>query len=55
MMILLNKKEKVKRCTKCILPATMPFIEFNEHGVCNYCSAYKPKIIGQKCLNKAIR
>ncbi len=30
-----------KRCTKCILPETMPFIKFDEHGVCNYCTSYK--------------
>lgn len=27
----------LRRCTKCILPETMPFIEFDEAGVCNYC------------------
>ncbi len=32
----------IKRCTKCILPETMPFIEFDEHGVCNYCRDYEP-------------
>lgn len=30
-----------KRCTKCILPETMPFIKFDEQGVCNYCTSYK--------------
>ena len=34
---------KVKRCTKCILPETMPFIKFDEEGVCNYCKNYKPR------------
>ncbi|PWB50024.1 MAG: hypothetical protein C3F06_13040 [Candidatus Methanoperedenaceae archaeon] len=34
-------KIALKRCTKCILPATMPFIEFDEEGVCNYCRSYK--------------
>lgn len=29
------------RCTKCILPETMPFIKFNSNGVCNYCTNYK--------------
>lgn len=29
------------RCTRCILPDTMPFIEFDEHGVCNYCRHYR--------------
>ncbi|WP_227429821.1 glucosamine 6-phosphate synthetase [Psychrobacter sp. I-STPA6b] len=31
----------LKRCTKCILPETMPYITFNEQGVCNYCTNYK--------------
>ncbi|WP_226953720.1 glucosamine 6-phosphate synthetase [Mesopusillimonas faecipullorum] len=35
----------LRRCTKCILPETMPFIDFDEHGVCNYCRAYKPRNI----------
>lgn len=32
----------LKRCTKCILPETFPFIDFDEDGVCNYCRSYKP-------------
>lgn len=31
----------IKRCTKCILPETMPYINFDEKGVCNYCRSYK--------------
>ena len=27
----------LKRCSKCILPETMPFINFDTNGVCNYC------------------
>jgi hypothetical protein len=34
---------KLRRCTKCILPETMPFIRFDEKGVCNYCHNYKPR------------
>lgn len=30
----------LKRCTKCILPETMPFISFDSDGVCNYCHNY---------------
>lgn len=33
--------KKIRRCTKCILPETMPFIEFDSDGVCNYCRTYK--------------
>ncbi|PHM26215.1 glucosamine 6-phosphate synthetase [Xenorhabdus budapestensis] len=36
-------KPNLKRCTKCILPETMPFISFDEKGVCNYCNNYKPR------------
>jgi len=31
----------IKRCSKCILPETMPFIKFDNNGVCNYCHNYK--------------
>lgn len=33
----------VKRCTRCILPDTMPYIKFDEEGVCNYCKSYTPR------------
>jgi glutamine---fructose-6-phosphate transaminase (isomerizing) len=33
----------IKRCTKCVLPETMPFIDFDSQGVCNYCNSYKPR------------
>jgi glucosamine--fructose-6-phosphate aminotransferase (isomerizing) len=31
----------VRRCSRCILPDTMPFIKFDKGGVCNYCHNYK--------------
>ncbi len=34
---------QVKRCSRCILPETMPFISFDAQGVCNYCRHYKPR------------
>tara|TARA_B110000971_G_scaffold221399_1_gene268366 strand:- start:1236 stop:2930 length:1695 start_codon:yes stop_codon:yes gene_type:complete len=37
------KRLKLKRCTKCILPETMPYIRFDEYGVCNYCKNYKKR------------
>ncbi len=30
----------MKRCTKCLLPETMPYISFDSEGVCNYCRNY---------------
>jgi hypothetical protein len=35
------KRYTVRRCTRCILPETMPYIRFDEEGVCNYCQSYK--------------
>jgi len=32
----------MNRCTKCILPASYPGIEFDDAGLCNYCHAYTP-------------
>lgn len=34
---------KLKRCTKCILPETFPFIKFDENDECNFCKNHKPK------------
>ena len=34
---------KIKRCTKCILPINFPFIVFDNDGVCNFCNNYKKK------------
>lgn len=33
--------KKIRRCTKCVLPETMPFIKFDSAGVCNYCHTYE--------------
>ena len=33
--------KSMKRCSKCVLPATTPNITFDEQGVCNYCKTYK--------------
>lgn len=41
--LLENREPDPLRCTRCILPETMPFIRFDEHGVCNYCAHYKPR------------
>jgi hypothetical protein len=37
------KRYTVRRCTRCILPETMPYIRFDDAGVCNYCHNYKPR------------
>lgn len=40
--LLVYPKPELRRCTRCILPETMPFIRFDDEGVCNYCHNYKP-------------
>lgn len=37
------KEINLKRCSRCILPETMPFIKFDDKGVCNYCHTYKQR------------
>jgi len=39
----IDAAQSAKRCTKCLLPSTFPFIEFDAKGVCNYCRNYKIK------------
>lgn len=39
------RHHNLRRCTKCLLPETMPFINFDDKGVCNYCRHYKPRNI----------
>jgi len=40
--------KKLKRCTKCLLPETFPFIRYSSSGVCNYCDCYIVKKQGSK-------
>jgi glutamine---fructose-6-phosphate transaminase (isomerizing) len=39
------KHHDLKRCTKCVLPETMTYINFDPDGVCNYCRNYTPRNI----------
>lgn len=32
----------LKRCTRCVLPETFPFIQFDAAGVCNFCKYHSP-------------
>jgi hypothetical protein len=36
----IDRIRALRRCSRCILPETFPFIEFDEKGVCNYCNHY---------------
>ncbi|MBK5286099.1 MAG: hypothetical protein JJE25_11925, partial [Bacteroidia bacterium] len=39
---------KLKRCSRCLLPETFPFIEYDDKGVCNYCRKYVLKKQGDR-------
>jgi glucosamine--fructose-6-phosphate aminotransferase (isomerizing) len=49
--LLIRSSPGLVRCSRCILPTTMPFIWFDEQGVCNYCLNYrirtKPKSLAE--------
>ncbi len=38
-----DRVSELKRCRRCVLPETFPFIEFDALGVCNYCHSYRPR------------
>lgn len=41
--LLVDIQPAVRRCTRCVLPETMPYIRFDAAGVCNYCHNYRPR------------
>jgi glucosamine--fructose-6-phosphate aminotransferase (isomerizing) len=54
-----EKIKGIKRCTKCILPETHPYIIFDNDGICNYCKQYElrksPKLVnGLELLEKEL-
>jgi hypothetical protein len=54
---LYSSEIKLKRCSRCLLPETMPFISYDEEGVCNYCRAYEHRgsfLKGEKALEEFV-
>jgi hypothetical protein len=50
-----SKIDRLRRCTRCILPETFPFISFDLQGVCNYCRSYqKMSLKGMDALKRDI-
>lgn len=48
-----KKIDLIKKCSKCILPETFPFIFFDNRGVCNFCNSHKKKTLkGETELEK---
>jgi asparagine synthetase B (glutamine-hydrolysing) len=45
----------MQRCTRCILPATYPFITFDSQGVCNHCHEHvTQEVLGRDALVAAL-
>jgi hypothetical protein len=46
---------RLRRCTRCILPESYPFMEFDEEGVCTYCRRWRPiQVKGKEALLRAV-
>lgn len=47
--------DALRRCSRCILPETFPFIDFDDEGVCNYCRNYVPiRVLGRASLQQVV-
>jgi glucosamine--fructose-6-phosphate aminotransferase (isomerizing) len=54
---LYSGEDAIRRCSKCLLPETMPFISFDEAGVCSYCRDYENRgdyLKGEKALEEFV-
>jgi glucosamine--fructose-6-phosphate aminotransferase (isomerizing) len=54
---LYSSETALKRCSRCLLPETMPFIRFDDEGVCSYCRDYETRgnyLKGEKALEEFI-
>jgi asparagine synthetase B (glutamine-hydrolysing) len=38
-----DDRPPLRRCTRCILPSTYPFLDFDADGVCSECRAFQPQ------------
>jgi len=51
----LRTPDQLRRCTKCILPESYPFMRFDEQGVCSYCRRWRPiQPKGREALEKLV-
>jgi hypothetical protein len=55
---LYSENGPLRRCTRCLLPHTIPFIKFDENGVCNYCHNHDRRVtratLGEGALENTI-
>jgi predicted glutamine amidotransferase len=46
---------RLRRCARCVLPETVPFLHFDENGVCSDCRSHEPRTyLGEKALQDAV-
>lgn len=46
-----DRVNHLERCSKCLLPETMPFVDFDQDGVCSYCRHYRRmEVVGEDQL-----
>ncbi len=54
---LYSRENVLRRCTRCLLPETMPFIDFDQEGVCSFCRDYEHRgsyLKGEKALEEFV-
>jgi hypothetical protein len=54
---LYSDENVLKRCTRCLLPDTMPYISFDAAGVCSYCKDYETRgnyLKGEQALGEFV-
>src|SRR5690606_26553037 len=37
-----SMRDRLRRCVRCVLPDTTPFVDFDDAGVCAYCRRHRP-------------
>ena len=47
--------DRLTRCRRCVLPETMPFVDFDADGVCSYCRNHRPiQVRGHEALEALV-
>lgn len=47
--------ERLRRCKKCVLPETVPFVDLDAEGLCAYCRNFKPlQFLGPEALARVV-
>ncbi len=50
-----SRTDRLRRCTKCVLPETYPYVDFDADGVCRYCRTWKRiEVKGEQALLDAV-